>query len=99
MQWKRLKWKVRTLRRFGLAHMRSTLVTFPSSLNFSGEAWLRDAQGSVQFPVVLRVGSALRLSHILLEWRSNKRCQPRVAVHLGSGKIGRPRCCLRTPSS
>lgn len=48
---------------------------------------MRDAQGSVQFPVVLKAGATLRPPHILLEWSSNKRCRPRVAVHLGSGKI------------
>jgi hypothetical protein len=87
MRWKRLRWKVRMLRRFGLAHVRRTLLTLPPSLNFTGEAWLRDEQGSVQFPTVLRAGSTLRMPHIMLDWSSNRNVRPQVAIHLGSGKI------------
>ncbi|MCX4481692.1 hypothetical protein OOK44_35555 [Streptomyces cellulosae] len=75
------------LRRFGLAHVRRILLTLPPSLSFTGEACLRDEQGSVRFPTVLRAGSTLRMPHIMLDWSSNRNLRPRVAIHLGSGKI------------
>lgn len=81
------QWKVRTLRQFGLAHLRSTLMTLPPSLNFTGEVWLRDAQRGVQFPVALRAGVTSRLPHVRLERRSDKPRQPRVAIHLDSGRV------------
>ncbi|MFJ1823398.1 hypothetical protein [Streptomyces sp. NPDC088178] len=89
MWWKRLRWRIRTLRRFGFRHARrtlKTLVTLPPSVSFSGEAWLRDAGGSIQFPKVLQAGSTLRMPHIVLNWLSDKRSRPRLAIRLGSGK-------------
>ncbi|AOW86911.1 hypothetical protein BC342_10570 [Streptomyces olivaceus] len=86
MWWRRLRWKIRMLFRFGFTHARKTLVTWPPSVSFGGEAWLRDAGGSIQFPKVLQAGSTLRMPHILLNWQSDKRSRPRVAIGLGSGK-------------
>ncbi|MEE1838394.1 hypothetical protein ACIODX_38020 [Streptomyces sp. NPDC088190] len=87
MRGRRLRWKIQMLRRFGLAHVRRSLVTLPPSLSFAGEAWLRDDRGSVQFPTALPAGATLRMPHTMLDWSSNKPCRPRVAVHLGSGKF------------
>ncbi|WP_157876897.1 MULTISPECIES: hypothetical protein [Streptomyces] len=87
MLWKRLRWKARMLFKVGLAQVRSTLVTLPPSFNVSGNGWLRDGNGGIQFPVVVRAGSTLRLPSILLGWESDARCRPRVAIHLGSGKL------------
>ncbi|MFJ9417768.1 hypothetical protein ACIRPT_26915 [Streptomyces sp. NPDC101227] len=65
MPWKRLKWKIRMLRRFGFTHARQTLVTPPPSVSSGGEAWLRDASGNVQFPMALQAGSTLRMPHMV----------------------------------
>jgi hypothetical protein len=87
MRWKRLRWKARMLPRYGLAHVRRILLTAPPSLNISGKAWLRDDHDSVQFPLVVQAGTTLRLPNITLGWASDAKFQPRVGLHLGSGKI------------
>lgn len=87
MRWKRLRWKTRMLFKIGWSRVRSTLITLPPSFNISGNGWLRDGHGSVQFPVVVRPGATLRLPSIVLGWESDTRCRPKVAIHLGSGKI------------
>ncbi|MEN8649440.1 hypothetical protein ABCR94_01985 [Streptomyces sp. 21So2-11] len=87
MRWKRLRWKSRMLFKIGLARVRSTLVTLQPSFNVSGNGWLRDVHGGIQFAVVVRAGTTLRLPSILLGWESDTRCRPRVAIHLGSGKL------------
>ncbi|MET9835419.1 hypothetical protein ABZ078_40470 [Streptomyces sp. NPDC006385] len=87
MWWKRIKWKVRMLPRYGFAHVRRILITVPPSLNITGKAWLRDDQDSVQFPLVVRAGTTLRIPNVAVGWASDSKFQPRVAIHLGSGKI------------
>ncbi|MFB7636503.1 hypothetical protein ACFC0M_36945 [Streptomyces sp. NPDC056149] len=89
MWWKRIKWKVRMLPRYGFAHVRRTLITVPPSMNITGKAWLRDGQDSVQFPLVIRAGTTLRLPNVTLGWASDTEFRPHVAIHLGSGKIVR----------
>ncbi|MDJ0340446.1 hypothetical protein QMK19_00005 [Streptomyces sp. H10-C2] len=87
MRWKRIKWKARMLPRYGFAHVRRLLITVPPSLNITGKAWLRDDQDSVQFPLVIRAGTTLRLPNVTLGWVSDAKFQPRVGIHVGSGRI------------
>ncbi len=71
----------------GLSRVRGTLITLPPSFNVSGNGWLRDANRSLQFPVVVKAGANLVLPSIVLGWESDARCRPKVAIHLGSGKL------------
>ncbi|MFG2586120.1 hypothetical protein [Streptomyces malaysiensis] len=85
--WKRLRWRAAMTRRVGLAHVRRTLVTVAPSVHIHAPAGFRDERQRVRFPAVVKAGATVALPGFTFGWGEDRKRRPRVAVHLGSGKI------------
>jgi hypothetical protein len=86
---RKLRWRVKMVRKAGVAHARRSLVVFSPSVHFSAPTVFEDDERSVELPAVLKAGSMLALPEVGIGWPEGARRRLCVAIHLGSGRIVR----------